>query len=89
MLNKIRAMLNIGKECGLNKTSEAYSAMMLHWDAFFTYEAYQQESREFHDEMKRIGLLTEQEDGYFTFSNRTIDEALEIVENESLRSLQK
>lgn len=69
-------MLELGQECGLQYVSEAYSNVMNHWDAFFTYANHEAEIKAFHDELKEVGLLTLCEDEYFTFGDTTIKEAL-------------
>lgn len=79
---KVLAMLELGKECGLQTVSEAYSNVNLHCSSLFIYDKMEEEFEELHKEAKELGLLVpvEVHDGhYWTFLDKSIDDALEVL----------
>lgn len=78
----VKAMLELGQECGLQTVGESYSNVMHHWDTFFTYENQAEEIKAFQAELKEAGLLKPANEGpdvYYTFGDTTIEEALESL----------
>lgn len=79
----VKEMLELGKECGLKTVGEAYSNVMNHWDAFFTYANHEEEIHVFITELKEANLLVPEgmvhEDEYFSFGHTTIEEALQSI----------
>lgn len=79
----IKQMLELGQECGLRTVGEAYSNVMNHWDAFFTYENQEEEIQKFREDLVESSLLKLKgqvhDDLYYTFGNTTIEEALESL----------
>lgn len=78
-----KQMLELGQECGLQTASEAYSNVMMHWDAFFTYANVDEEERVFRDELIELGFLKlkgeAHDEQYYTFGDLTIEEALRTL----------
>jgi hypothetical protein len=53
----VTQMLLIGKDCGLTTVYEAWSQVQSHWDAFFSYDNFNEEQRIFSKELFDLGLL--------------------------------
>lgn len=50
-------MLQIGFDCGLTTVSEAYSAVMMHYDCFFLIEKITEQVQAFNEKLGELGLL--------------------------------
>ncbi len=53
----VTQMLCIGRDCGLNTVYEAWSQVQSHWDAFFSFDKFEDEQRALNKEMFEKGLL--------------------------------
>ena len=82
----VREMLEIGKGCGLEHIAEAYQNYMNHSDCFFLFEKYAEQSRDFAEEMERIGLITKTDgDPPYQMCDLSIEAAIEKVDEYEIR----
>ena len=79
-------MLELGKECGLKHLDEAYGNVMRHYDAFFIIKSTQMQDFQ----ASVIGLgLTETVDGVCTLRDLTIEQAIDVINQNSFCQLGK
>lgn len=71
----IQQMLEIGQDCGLSSLDEAYGNYLNRYDMFFLISDFQNQMREFTEQLVILGL-TEQYEGSLSLKEISIEEAL-------------
>lgn len=76
-------MLRIGKGCGLTYVGEAYNNYMNHYDCFFLLSDYENQLRQFEQDLKDCGFVVKTDSGY-GIKDITIKEALKQFDGECI-----
>ena len=75
----VKQMLMIGKDMGYETVEVAYSDYMRHYDCFFLIEDFQNQNKEFTQQIIDYGLVIKEGDGSYSFKDLTVNEALRII----------
>lgn len=72
-------MLETGKECGLTTLQEAHACIMIHYDAYFSIENFNEEYNEYLCELRELDFTQVTEKGE-QLRDMTIQECLDKLE---------
>ena len=78
----VKQMLLIGKDMGF-AVDVAYYDYIRHYDCFFLIEDFANQNKEFTQQIINYGFVEKDADGFYSFKDLTVDEALKMIEGET------